>query len=399
MTHHQEQNSSALADIVNLVVEQGCDGLPAALAALINEAMKIERARALQAQPYQRCPDRQGYANGFKPKNLQSRVGPLALSVPQVRGGIAFYPNCLEKGLRSERALINALAQMYVQGVSTRRVAAILTELCGTDDITSTQVSRAAATLDAELELWRQRPLSAITYLILDARYEKVRVDGQVRNIALFTATGIAPDGKRTILGLSTCLSEAETHWRSFLQNLLQRGLRGLHLITSDNHPGLTAALRAVLPSVPWQRCQFHLQQNAAHHCPKESLKADLAKDLRRLFDTTSRAEADTALRDLVARHRKERPALADWLEQNVPESLTVFSLPEPHRVRLRTSNAQENLNRQIRRRTCVVGIFPNPESLLRLSSAILVEISEEWENAQQPYLKMNPIKATDPAV
>lgn len=397
MTHHQEQNSSALADIVNLVVEQGCDGLPAALAALINEAMKIERSRALQAQPYQRSPDRQGHANGFKSKTLASRVGPLTLRVPQVRGGPDFYPACLEKGLRSERALTATLAQMYVQGVSTRRVAAILTELCGTTDITSTQVSRATATLDEELAAWRRRALGPTAYLILDARYEKVRIEGQVRSVALLTATGITDDGRRTVLGVSTALSEAETHWREFLQSLLTRGLTALRMVTSDDHPGLTAALRAVLPSVPWQRCQFHLQHNAADHCPKPALRPALAVDLRRIFNASSLAEAQALLRELVARHRKERPALADWLEQNVPDSLKVFALPEAHRVRLRTSNSQENLNRQIRRRTRVATIFPNLESLLRLSSAILVEISEEWENSKA-YLNMNQTKATDSA-
>ena len=168
-------------------------------------------------------------------------------------------------------------------------------------------------------------------------------------------------------------------------------------MVTSDDHPGLTAALRAVLPSVPWQRCQFHLQQNALHHCPKDSLKPALACDLRRVFNASSLAEAQALLHELVARHRKERPVLADWLEHNVPDSLKVFALPETHRVRLRTSNSQENLNRQIRRRTRVATIFPNLESLLRLSSAILVEISEEWENSKA-YLNMNQTKATDSA-
>jgi transposase-like protein len=286
---------------------------------------------------------------------------------------------------------------MYVQGVSTRRVAAILTELCGTTDITSMQVSRATATLDQELATWRGRALGPTAYLILDARYEKVRIEGQVRSVALLIATGITADGKRTVLGVSTALSEAETHWREFLQSLLTRGLTGLRMVTSDDHSGLTAALRCVLPSVPWQRCQFHLQRNAAHHCPKDSLKPALASDLNRVFNASSLAEAQALLRELVARHRKERPVLADWLELNVPDSLKVFALPDAHRVRLRTSNSQENLNRQIRRRTRVATIFPNLESLLRLSSAILVEISEEWENSKA-YLNMNQTKATDSA-
>ncbi len=221
-----------------------------------------------------------------------------------------FYPQSLARGVRSERAMTLAVAEMYVQGVSTRKVTAIVQELCGLD-ITSTRVSRAAAELDEQLGAWRNRPIGEITYLILDARYEKVRHDGAIVPCALLTAIGIGPDGKRSILGCSVQLSEAETHWRSFLQSLVDRGMRGIKLVVSDDHAKLKAARQAVLTGVPWQRCQFHLMQNAMAHVPKVAMKAEVAADLRRVFDADEPAEAERRLRDITARYQKPMPELA----------------------------------------------------------------------------------------
>jgi transposase-like protein len=233
---------------------------------LINEAMKLERSQVLGAQPYQRTPERRGHANGYKPKTVHSRIGALELAVPQTRG-VEFYPSALERGTRSERALALAVAEMYLQGVSTRKVTAVMEQLCGRE-VTSMQVSRAVAALDDELSQWRERPLGEIHYLLLDARYEKVRVGGAVVSCSLLVAVGITPEGQRTILGVSVSLSEAEVHWREFLAGLQSRGLHGVRLITSDDHAGLRAAWQARFSGVPWQRCQFHLAKNLFDHLP-----------------------------------------------------------------------------------------------------------------------------------
>ena len=382
----RQDESTRFSEVVQLLADEGFDGMAQAIEILVNEAMKLERAEALGAQPYERSPERRGYANGFKPKTLATRMGQLDLQVPQTRG-VEFYPSALERGVRSERALKLAVAEMYVQGVSTRKVAEITRELCGLD-VSSSQVSRAAKLLDEELETWRNRPLGQTPYLLLDARYEKVRHGGQVVDAALFLAIGVTPEGKRTLLGVSVSLSEAEVHWREFLQSLVDRGLHGIEMITSDDHAGLKAARKAVLPAVPWQRCQFHLQQNASAYVPQKSMKPQVAEDLRGVFNAPDRTEADRLLKLAVDKYRTSAPTLAEWMEQNVPEGLAVFARPTQHRRRLRTNNAVERLNEEIARRTRVARIFPNEASLLRLASAVLAEIDEEWQTEKR-YLNM----------
>jgi transposase-like protein len=304
-------------------------------------------------------------------------VGDITFSIPQVREG-GFYPGALEKGLRSERALTLALAEMYVQGVSTRKVKAITEQLCGVS-VSSTQVSQAAKLLDDELEKWRERPLGEYPYLFLDAYYEQVREDGRVRDLAILTAVGINWAGKREILGVSVSLSEHEVHWRTFLESLKARGLGGLKLITSDDHAGLRAARLAVFGSIPWQRCQFHLQQNAQAYVPRKEMQAEVAEDIRTIFNAPDRAMAETYLAKAVEKYQKSASRLAAWMPDNLPEGLTVFSFPTAYRRRLRTTNGVERLHREVRRRARVVSIFPNQASCLRLVSAVLNEISEEW--------------------
>jgi len=311
-------------------------------------------------------------------------VGNIEFAIPQVRRG-EFYPQALEKGLRSERALTLSLAEMYVQGVSTRKVATILEQLGG-GSVSSTQVSRAAAQLDAGLEAWRNRPLGRCPYLYLAARYEKVRVDGQVRDVAVLSALGVTVEGHRQILGVSVSLSEQEVHWRTFLDSLVARGLCGVELIISDAHTGLQAARKAVFGGIPWQRCQFHLQQNAQAYVPRHSLRTEVTANIRAIFNAPNRAAADTLLTTTVQQYAERLPRLATWLEQNIPEGLTVLAFPTTHRRLIRTSNGLERLHKEIRRRTRVVGVFPNEAACLRLVSAILVEISDEWQ-AGRTYL------------
>jgi transposase-like protein len=359
---------------------------------MLNHAMRAEREQVLDAALHQRTDNRRGYANGYKPKTLATRVGDVPLQIPQTRDyadehGRPFYPAALERGVRSERALTLAIAEMYVQGVSTRKVTKVMQELCGLD-VTSTQVSRAAAELDEQLEAWRNRPLGEVRYLILDARYEKVRHGGSVVSCALLTAIGVTPDGKRSILGCSVSLSEAEVHWRGFLQSLLDRGMHSVKLVVSDDHAGLGAAREATLPGVPWQRCQFHLIHNAMAYVPKIAMRSEVAQGMRRVFDADDQHEAERRLRELVDQYRHTAPRLAGWLEDNVPEGLTVFALPAGHRKRLRTTNGLERLNKEIARRTRVATLFPNEASLLRLASAVLSEISDEWETSKA-YINM----------
>ncbi len=383
MTH--QRHLTHTQPIVEVLAEQGFDGLAQALELLLNECMKIERQEFLGVGPYQRSENRNGRANGFKPKRLKTRVGQLELAVPQVRDA-KFYPSALEKGCRSEKALRLALAEMYVQGVSTAKVTKITEELCGCE-ISSSEVSRVAAELDDELEKWRNRPLGEIKYLIVDARYEKVRQGGSVVDCAVLVAVGIDPHGHRSVLGVSVSLSEAEVHWREFFKSLSARGRHGVEWITSDAHAGMAEARKACFTGVPWQRCQFHLQQNALNHAPTEAIKSEVTDDLRGVFDAADEQTAIEQLGRVVRKYEQTAPKLAAWIEENVAEGLTVFRLPSSHRKRLRTSNMLERLNQELKRRTRVATLFPNEASLLRLVTAILMEQSEEWETGKR-YVK-----------
>lgn len=358
--------------------EQGLDAVPELMRVLINNIMQAERSKYLQAEEYERTEERKGHANGYKPKTMKTRIGEITFSIPQVREG-GFYPSALEKGLRSERALIATLAEMYVQGVSTRKVKAITEQLCGVG-ISPMQVSRATAKLDETLLEWRERPLGEITYLYVDARYEKVRDAGQVRDAAVLVASGITPGGERQIFGVSVSLSEQEMHWKDFLKGLKDRGLNGVKLIISDDHAGLGAARRVVFGSVSWQRCQFHLQQNTGAYVPKQAMRMEVAADIRAMFNAPDRRTAEEFLQTATQKYALSAPRLSAWLEENLWEGFTVFGFPLEHRKSIRTTNSLERINKEIRRRTRVVGVFPNEASCLRLVSTILMEISEEWQ-------------------
>jgi transposase-like protein len=364
------------------LAEQGMDYMPELIRILLNLAMRAERQKHLGVAPYERSTDRKGYANGFKVKTLKTRLGEINFEIPQVRDS-SFYPEALEKGLRSERALTMTLAEMYVQGVSTRKVAAITEQLCGTA-VTSAAVSRAAAQLDEVLSAWRSRPLGVCRYLVLDARYEKVRQDGQIRSAAVLIAAAVAEDGKRQILGLSVALSEAEAHWRDFLQSLVARGLSGVQLVISDDHAGLKAARQAVFGGLPWQRCQFHLQRNARAYVPRKSMLSEVAQDLRSVFNAPDQASAEAYLKQVVAKYEPSASKLASWMEDNIPSGFSVFAFPFEHRRRIRTTNMLERVNQEIKRRTRVVNIFPNEASCLRLVSAILMETDEDWQTGKR---------------
>ena len=357
----------------------------------MNAAMLLERIAHVGASPNERNVEgRNGYANGFKPRSFQTAMGKLQIALPQVRESDApFRTALLEQGSRSERALKSAIATMYVEGVSTRRVTRIMEKLCGFQ-VSSGQVSNLTKQLDVEFVKWRSRPLPNIIYLALDATYYKVRIDGVVRDCATLVAIGVRrEDGKRMILGVSCALSEAEVHWRDFSNSLRERGIGIPDLVTSDAHTGLKAALKACLGATPWQRCQFHLQQNAQQYITKQDLKSKVAADIAAIFNADDRPHAEARLASFIKTYSETQSKLADWAETNIPEGFTVFSIPEAHRKKTRTSNACETLNSQIKRRPRVVGLFPNEDALLRLVTAVLIEISETWETGKA-YLKLS---------
>lgn len=382
-----ETESKVVRGIYQVLASHGLEGMQEAFQTLLNEAMTLERAAHLKAAPYERKADRQGHANGFKKKTVKTRIGPLNLKIPQVRDS-SFYPQSLEKGYRTERALKLALAEMYVQGVSTRKVKKITEELCGIE-VSATEVSRISKLLDEDLEKFRRRPLAKYIYLYLDATYQKVRIDQIVRSVAVLTAIGINEQGCREILGVSVSISEAETHWKLFLQSLVKRGMTGVSLITSDNHTGLKAAREAVLPEVPWQRCQFHMAQNAQSYVPKQSMRYEIGQAMRDIFSQPSAEDARDMAQKVIKRYEKTASNFVDWLEENIEEGLAIYAFPRHHWKKLRTTNPLERVNREIKRRTRVATLFPNEASCLRLVTAVLQEVHDDWITSPTAYLVM----------
>lgn len=376
-------NSKISQEIMEVFVQNGLqDGLALTVQTLLNEVMKAQRTEHLQAEPYERTEHRRDQANGFKPKTITTRLGELSLLVPQTRNA-QFYPSAIEKGIRSERALFAAIAEMYIQGVSTRKVNAILQELCGSE-VSSTQVSRIVKLLDEELIEWRNRPLGVFPQIMADARYEKVRYGGSVRDLAVIWAIGIREDGKREILGVSVSLSEAEIHWRDFFKTLLHRGLHGVAYIVSDDHPGLKNALQSVFPNMAWNRCHTHLARNAQDHIAKKENKDLVAQDIRDILAASSLKSAKANLAAFLKSWQSKEPKLIRWAEENIPDGFAVFELPKNHRRYLRTTNLIERFNQELKRRSRVVRIFPNEASCLRLMSALLMDFHEDWSTGRR---------------
>lgn len=390
MTSDHQDNNLLMTVFKALHSADDGEEMKTLLQIVLNTMMKAERDASLRAYPYERSKDRIGYANGFKNKKLDTRMGKLELQIPQTRG-VPFYPGCIEKGLRSERALKLAIAEMYLKGVSTRKVEKITEQLCGLE-INSTQVSRMTKELDEEFEKFRNRPLGTYPYVVLDALYLKVRHSGTVIDQAVFIAYGINNFGKREILGISVSLSEAEVHWREFLKSLQQRGLTGVCLITSDDHPGLRSSLRAVYPSIPWQRCQFHLSQNAQSYAPKKHLRPVIAEAMKSIFNSPSLETAEVMVKNVINAYSGSAPEFTNWLESNIREGLTCYQFPQKHQKKIRTSNGIERINREVKRRARVAVMFPNKESALRLVTGVLMEVHEDWITCRQ-YIDMTELE------
>jgi len=388
MTNKVEMDATLFSNIFEEVSSKGLEAVPQIMTLLFNEAMKIERAKAIGAELYERSEERKGHANGYKPKSMDTRFGKIRLSIPQARD-MEFYPQCIEKGERSERALKTAVAQMYISGVSTRRVKEVTEILCGME-VSSSQVSKVTALLDEEFEKFRNRKLGEIRYLILDAKYQKVRVDSQVISQAVMVAIGVNALGLREVLGVAVKSSEAEVNWREFLDSLKQRGIYGIELIVSDDHAGLKNARNCVFPNIPWQRCQFHFAQNAQHKAKNKAQKQEIGTAVKSIFKQLTLELANIHLQKVVAQFKDTNRDFVDWLEQNIHECFNVYKFPENCRSKIRTSNSLERVNREINRRNSIVGIFPNKDSLLRLTTAVLIEIHEGWITATNSYINFD---------
>jgi len=359
--------------------EAGSDWLRDLVEWLYQEMLEMEFTEHVGAERYERTSDRQGYRNGYRDRQLHTRVGTLTLHVPRDRDG-KFSTRLFERCQRSERALILTLQEAYVTGVSTRKVSRITEKLCGTQ-FTKDQVSRMAQALDDELDRWRQRLLGKeYPYLVIDARYEYIREDGQVASEGVLTVEGINGKGYRQVIGVSLAPGEDATSWGEIFRALIERGLdpSTVVCVTSDDHHGLRKALRRYFPHAGWQRCQAHYQKNAASKVQRK-YRGEVHDQLRNVFAAPDREEAQRRAQQMIEHWSGRVPEFAEWLEETIEQTLTVFLLPKLHRVRLRTTNNLEKLHQEVKRRTRVVRIFPNRRSCLRLVSALAMEQSDEW--------------------
>jgi putative transposase len=366
------------------------DGLKELLREVLQEVLEQEMTDALGAEKGERSPGRLGYRSGYYRRGLVTRVGKLELRIPQDRQG-QFSTQIFERYQRSEKALVSALAEMYIQGVSTRKVKAITEELCG-HAFSASAISAVNKTLDESLERFAKRPLEeAYPYLVLDARYEKVRQDGVIRSQAVQIAIGINDEGRRQILAVELANRESQTSWKDVLLELKSRGLRGVEFVVSDDHPGLKRAIAEVIPEAVWQRCYVHFLRNALDHLPRKAVD-DCLQELRWLYDRRDLAEAQKDLAQWLERWATKYPKLCEWVEENIGETLTFYQLPLSHHKHMKSTNMLERFNEEIKRRTRVVRIFPNEASCLRLIRALAAETHEDWLEASR-YLNMELLK------
>ena len=366
------------------------DSLKELLREVLQEVLEQEMTDVLGAEKGERSPGRLGYRSGYYSRGLVTRVGKLELRIPQDRQG-QFSTQIFERYQRSEKALVSALAEMYIQGVSTRKVKAITEELCG-HAFSASAISAVNKTLDESLERFAKRPLEeAYPYLVLDARYEKVRQDGVIRSQAVQIAIGINDEGRRQILAVELANRESQTSWKEVLLDLKSRGLRGVEFVVSDDHPGLKRAIAEVIPEAVWQRCYVHFLRNALDHLPRKAVD-DCLQELRWLYDRRDLAEAQKDLAQWLERWGQKYPKLCEWVEENIGETLTFYQLPLQHHKHMKSTNMLERFNEEIKRRTRVVRIFPNEASCLRLIRAMTAETHEDWLEASR-YLNMELLK------
>jgi putative transposase len=365
-------------DLLRLIVEQ-----------TVQQVLEAEMEEALQAGKSERTETRLGYRAGYYGRTLITRVGKIELRVPQDRQG-RFRTEVFERYQRSEKALVAAMVEMYVQGVSTRKVKSITEELCG-HEFSSATISRIVGQLDAELEKFARRRLEEpYPYLVLDARYEKVREDGAVRSQAVLIAIGINWEGRRNVLAVELASRESASSWKELLTGLRSRSLHGVEFVVSDDHAGLRRALQEVLPEAVWQRCYVHFLRNALDYLPRKA-DDDCLQELRRIYDRRDAQEARQDLAAWLTKWEGRYPKLCAWVEENIEETFSFYRLPQQHHKNMKSTNMLERLMEEIKRRTLVVRIFPNAAACLRLVRALAVEMHENWIEAMQ-YLNMEPL-------
>ena len=357
---------------------------------VLQEVLEGEMTETLQAKPGERTSERLGLRSGYYPRTLITRVGKLELRIPQDREG-RFSTQLFERYQRSEKALVSALAEMYVQGVSTRKVKAITEELCG-HSFSASSISDINKTLDEQLAQFASRRLDEeYPYLILDARYERVRENGTIHKRAVLVAIGVNWDGRRCVLGVDLANRESISSWKEFLLGLRTRGLTGVELVVTDDHAGLRAAIAEVLPEAAWQRCYVHFLRNCLDHLPRKG-DDDCLRELRWIYERRNLGEARNDLAVWITKWENRYAKLVAWVEENIDETLTFYRLPPQHHKHLKSTNMLERLNEELKRRTHVVRIFPNAASCLRLVRALAVETHENWIEATR-YLNMDLLR------
>ena len=385
----RKQDSAKKTNWKELMSEQE-DFLRPLIREILQEVLETEMDETVGAEKGERTPNRRGYRSGYYGRTLVTRVGKLELRVPQDRQG-HFRTEVFERYQRSEKALVGAMTEMYVQGVSTRKVKAITEELCG-HEVSASTISRLNVKLDEELERFATRRLSeAFPYLILDARYEKVREDGVITNQAVMIAIGVDWEGRRNVLAVELANRESQSSWKEFCLALKQRGLQGVELVISGDHAGLRKAIAEVFTEAAWQRCYVHFLRNALDYLPRKA-DNDCMTELRWIYDRRSIEEARQDLAAWLKKWGNRYPKLCDWVETNIEETLTFYRLPRQHHKNLKSTNLLERLNEEIKRRTLVVRIFPNLAACLRLVRALAVEMHENWIEATR-YLNMEYLK------
>lgn len=370
------------------------DPLRAMAEILTDFLMEAEVSTKIGAEPHERSTERTTHRNGHRERRWDTRLGTLTLNVPKLREG-GYVPSFIEHRKRSEQALISVIQEAVVKGVSTRKIEAVL-EQFGIAGVSAGQVSQLCATLDDKVRQFRERPLGESRYVWVDALYEKVRVDERVESMAVVVATGVNPEGRREVLGVDVVPTESEESWTGFFKSLRERGLKDVRLVISDAHKGLTAAVRKILKA-EWQRCKVHFYRNVLVHVPKRS-QAEVSEAMKAVFvqrdEKSAKAKASEMVRQLQTRFAKAM----EVFEAGIDDVLSYLHYPQPHRMRISSTNPIERLNLEIRRRTRVVGIFPHPGACLRLIGMLLVEMHEDWLTDEKAYLTFDDAPAEETA-
>lgn len=370
------------------------DPLRAMAEILTDFLMESEVSAKIGAEPHERSAERTTHRNGHRERRWDTRLGTLTLHVPKLREG-GYVPSFIEHRKRSEQALISVIQEAVVKGVSTRKIEAVL-EQFGIAGVSAGQVSQLCATLDEKVRQFRERPLGESRYVWVDALYEKVRVDERVESMAVVIATGINPEGRREVLGVDVVPTESEESWTSFFKSLRERGLKGVRLVVSDAHKGLTAAVRKILKA-EWQRCKVHFYRNVLVHVPKRS-QAEVSEAMKAVFVQRDEKSAKAKAAEMGRQFQPRFAKAMEIFEAGIDDVLSYLHYPQPHRVRISSTNPIERLNLEIRRRTRVVGIFPHPGACLRLIGMLLVEMHEDWLTDEKAYLTYDDAPAEDGA-